>query len=84
MHTAGCLSSVLVKYDGTHASASDLIDHTNVLLPDVCLHQQWGVAYELAGNPAQQAQTLKYLEWREKQVSCFDTGVRLLCPFKHA
>ncbi|KAF5826960.1 ChaC-like protein-domain-containing protein [Dunaliella salina] len=27
----------------------------------------WGVAYELAGNQEQQAKTLKYLEWREKQ-----------------
>jgi len=30
---------------------------------------QWGVAYELAGTQAQQAKTLKYLEWREKQVT---------------
>lgn len=29
---------------------------------------QWGVAYELAGNQEQQAHTLEYLEWREKQV----------------
>eukprot|EP00983_Pelagomonas_calceolata_P039777 1137333-Pelagomonas_calceolata.AAC.17 len=35
---------------------------------------QWGVAYELAGNQEQQAKTLKYLEWREKQVSNIEVG----------
>eukprot|EP00879_Flechtneria_rotunda_P006895 GHRR01007241.1.p1 GENE.GHRR01007241.1~~GHRR01007241.1.p1 ORF type:complete len:225 (+),score=58.57 GHRR01007241.1:959-1633(+) len=27
----------------------------------------WGVAYELAGSEAEQQDTIKYLEWREKQ-----------------
>ena len=27
----------------------------------------WGVAYKLAGDAAQQMETLRYLEWREKQ-----------------
>ncbi len=28
---------------------------------------QWGAAYRLSGTPAEQQETLKYLEWREKQ-----------------
>jgi len=28
---------------------------------------QWGAAYKLQGDPNEQAKTLKYLEWREKQ-----------------
>lgn len=27
----------------------------------------WGVAFQLAGTPAEQAATLSYLEWREKE-----------------
>eukprot|EP00884_Botryococcus_braunii_P006909 jgi/Botrbrau1/16219/Bobra.0066s0005.2 len=27
----------------------------------------WGVAFQLDGSPAEQQETLKYLEWREKQ-----------------
>lgn len=28
---------------------------------------QWGAAYRLDGTPDEQQETLKYLEWREKQ-----------------
>lgn len=28
---------------------------------------QWGVAFQLAGSDEEQQQTIKYLEWREKQ-----------------
>lgn len=31
------------------------------------LDVQWGAAYKLSGTPADQQETLKYLEWREKQ-----------------
>ncbi|KAF5826961.1 ChaC-like protein-domain-containing protein [Dunaliella salina] len=40
----------------------------------------WGVAYELAGNQEQQAKTLKYLEWREKQVQSRAFGVEVQNP----
>lgn len=38
-----------------------------VTLTEDPLGWTWGVAYKLAGSAEQQRETLKYLEWREKQ-----------------